>query len=123
MVLLIMAAGSGSRYGKLKQFDELGPKNEFLMEFGIYDAIQSGFNHIVLITKKENKDFLHDYLRNKIDNSIKIDVVVQETKNLPAGMIANPIRQKPWGTAHAVWCAHIRLYRVLVAVFLRVIRE
>ncbi len=100
-----MAAGSGSRYGKLKQFDELGPKNEFLMEFGIYDAIQSGFNHIVLITKKENKDFLHDYLRNKIDNSIKIDVVVQETKNLPAGMIANPIRQKPWGTAHAVWCA------------------
>ena len=72
MVLLIMAAGSGSRYGKLKQFDELGPKGEFLMEFSIYDAIQNGFNHIVLITKKENKDFLHEYLRDKIDNSIKI---------------------------------------------------
>ena len=80
MVLLIMAAGSGSRYGKLKQFDELGPKGEFLMEFSIYDAIQSGFNHIVLITKKENKDFLHEYLRDKIDNSIKIDVVVQEDR-------------------------------------------
>ena len=53
-----MAAGSGSRYGKLKQFDELGPKGEFLMEFSIYDAIKNGFNHIVLITKKENKDFL-----------------------------------------------------------------
>ena len=49
MVLLIMAAGSGSRYGKLKQFDELGPNGEFLMEFSIYDAIKSGFNHIVLI--------------------------------------------------------------------------
>ena len=105
MVLLIMAAGSGSRYGKLKQFDELGPNGEFLMEFSIYDAIESGFHHIVLITKKENKDFLHEYLRDKIDNSIKIDVVVQEINNLPNNIIADSNRQKPWGTAHAVWCA------------------
>ena len=100
-----MAAGSGSRYGKLKQFDELGPSGEFLMEFSIYDAIKSGFNHIVLITKRENKDFLYSYLREKIDNSIKLDVVVQEVDNLPEGIIANSVRQKPWGTAHAVWCA------------------
>ena len=100
-----MAAGSGSRYGKLKQFDELGPSGEFLMEFSIYDAIKSGFNHIVLITKRENKDFLYNYLREKIDNSIKLDVVVQEVDNLPEGIIANSGRQKPWGTAHAVWCA------------------
>ena len=105
MVLLIMAAGSGSRYGKLKQFDELGPSGEFLMEFSIYDAIKSGFNHIVLITKRENKDFLYNYLREKINNSIKLDVVVQEVDNLPEGIIANSARQKPWGTAHAVWCA------------------
>ena len=105
MVLLIMAAGSGSRYGKLKQFDELGPSGEFLMEFSIYDAIQSGFNHIVLITRKENKEFLHNYLRERIDSSIKIDVVVQETTNLPIGMTAHHKREKPWGTAHAVWCA------------------
>ena len=105
MVLLIMAAGSGSRYGKLKQFDELGPNGEFLMEFSIYDAIQNGFKHIVLITKKENKDFLYEYLRSKIDNSIKIDVVVQEISNLPNNLIADSNRQKPWGTAHAVWCA------------------
>tara|TARA_B100000424_G_scaffold260736_1_gene244907 strand:+ start:926 stop:1798 length:873 start_codon:yes stop_codon:yes gene_type:complete len=100
-----MAAGSGSRYGKLKQFDELGPNGEFLMEFSIYDAIKNGFNHIVLITKKENKDFLYEYLRDKIDNSIKIDVVVQEINNLPNNIIADSNRQKPWGTAHAVWCA------------------
>ena len=100
-----MAAGSGSRYGKLKQFDELGPSGEFLMEFSIYDAIKSGFNHIVLITKRENKDFLYNYLREKIDNSIKLDVVVQEVDNLPEGIIANSARHKPWGTAHAVWCA------------------
>ena len=100
-----MAAGSGSRYGKLKQFDELGPNGEFLMEFSIYDAIKYGFNHIVLITKKDNKDFLYEYLRDKIDNSIKIDVVVQEINNLPNNIIADSNRQKPWGTAHAVWCA------------------
>jgi NDP-sugar pyrophosphorylase family protein len=105
MVLLIMAAGSGSRYGKLKQFDELGPSDEFLMEFSIYDAIQSGFNHIVLITRKENKEFLYNYLRQRIDSSVKIDVVIQETTNLPLGMTADPKREKPWGTAHAVWCA------------------
>jgi len=100
-----MAAGSGSRYGKLKQFDELGPNGEFLMEFSIYDAIKSGFNHIVLITKKENKDFLYNYLREKIESSVKLDVVVQENNNLPDGIIAHSSRKKPWGTAHAVWCA------------------
>ncbi len=105
MVLLIMAAGSGSRYGKLKQFDELGPNGEFLMEFSIYDAINNGFNHIVLITKKENKDFLYSYLRDRLDKYIKLDVVVQEVSNLPGDIIAHSARQKPWGTAHAVWCA------------------
>ena len=110
MVLLIMAAGSGSRYGKLKQFDELGPSGEFLMEFSIYDAIQNGFNHLVLITRKENKEFLFNYLRQRIDSSIKIDVVIQETTNLPNGMTADPKREKPWGTAHAVWCAKDFIY-------------
>lgn len=100
-----MAAGSGSRYGKLKQFDSLGPGGEFLMEFSIYDALKSGFNQILIVTKKENKDYLFKYLRNKIDNSIKIDVIVQEINNLPNSIIINNNRQKPWGTAHAVWCA------------------
>jgi CTP:molybdopterin cytidylyltransferase MocA len=78
-----MAAGSGSRYGKLKQFDELGPKGEFLLEFSIYDAINNGFKHIVLVTKKENKDFLNNYLKNKIPNYIKLDVVIQDINDLP----------------------------------------
>ena len=50
MVLLLMAAGSGSRYGKLKQFDSLGPAGEFLMEYSIFDAVKFGFDHIVVIT-------------------------------------------------------------------------
>ena len=62
MTLLLMAAGSGSRYGKLKQFDDLGPAKEFLMEFSISDALKNNFNHIVVITKAANKIFLESHL-------------------------------------------------------------
>ncbi|MDB2321714.1 sugar phosphate nucleotidyltransferase [Flavobacteriaceae bacterium] len=105
MTLLLMAAGSGSRYGKLKQFDELGPKGEFLLEFSIYDAINNGFKHIVLVTKKENKGFLNNYLINKIPNYIKLDVVIQHINDLPKDTQLKHKRIKPWGTAHAVWSA------------------
>ena len=100
-----MAAGSGSRYGKLKQFDELGPCKEFLMEFSIYDAVTAGFNHIVLITRKENKEYLEEYLNKRLPKHIKIDIVVQEVTNLPEACNINSKRVKPWGTAHAIWCA------------------
>ena len=105
MTLLLMAAGSGSRYGKLKQFDELGPKDEFLLEFSIYDAIKNGFKHIVLVTKKENKKFLYNYLKQRIPNDIRLDVVIQEINDLPKDCKVNSERVKPWGTAHAVWSA------------------
>ena len=105
MVLIIMAAGSGSRYGKLKQFDELGPHKEFLMEYSIYDAIKAGFDHIVLITRKENKEYLKEYLTERLPKNIKTDIVVQEVTNLPETCNKNYKRKKPWGTAHAIWCA------------------
>ncbi|WP_239021948.1 sugar phosphate nucleotidyltransferase [Pontimicrobium aquaticum] len=106
MTLLLMAAGSGSRYGKLKQFDDLGPAEEFLLEFSIYDAIHCGFTHIVLVTKAENKAFLENYLSPKLPSSIKLDVVVQDINDLPQGIsIDTSERKKPWGTAHAVWSA------------------
>lgn len=106
MTLLLMAAGSGSRYGKLKQFDDLGPVKEFLLEFSIYDAIECGFDHIVLITKAENKSFLEEYLTPRVPNNIKLDVVVQNINDLPEGIaIDTSNRAKPWGTAHAVWSA------------------
>ena len=105
MTLLLMAAGSGSRYGKLKQFDTLGPKEEFLMEFGIHDAIKLGFNHIVVITKAENQEFLLQYLSERLNANIKLDVLVQDNKDLPDGVSLETNRIKPWGTAHAVWTA------------------
>ncbi|MFK2820600.1 sugar phosphate nucleotidyltransferase [Flavobacteriaceae sp. LMIT009] len=106
MTLLLMAAGSGSRYGKLKQFDDLGPAEEFLLEFSIYDAIDCGFDHVVLITKAENKSYLEEYLTPRVPNNIKLDVVVQDINDLPKGIdIDTSNRAKPWGTAHAVWSA------------------
>lgn len=105
MTLLLMAAGSGSRYGKLKQFDDLGPSGEFLMEFAMYDAIKNNFDHIVVITKKENVDFLKDHLIGRLPEAIKLDVLAQEKTDLPNGVTFNGERKKPWGTAHAVWTA------------------
>jgi UTP-glucose-1-phosphate uridylyltransferase len=100
-----MAAGSGSRYGKLKQFDDLGPTGEFLMEFSIFDALQNGFEHIVVITKKENQAFIKNHLSERLDSSIKLDVLVQRIDDIPETSSFSGERKKPWGTAHAVWTA------------------
>jgi len=105
MTLLLMAAGSGSRYGKLKQFDELGPKGEFLMEFAIYDAIKNDFEQIVVITKAENVSDLKEYLSARLPKQIKLHVLAQELTDLPEGLTFTGERKKPWGTAHAVWTA------------------
>jgi len=99
MTLLIMAAGSGSRYGKLKQFDPLGPHGEFLMEFAIYDAIAAGFNHIVIITKPDRVYF------SKIPATVSFSVLPQEIKDIPIHTEIWKQRKKPWGTAHAIWAA------------------
>ena len=73
--LLIMAAGNGSRYGALKQFDNLGPEKEFLFEYSIFDAIESGFDHIVVITKREFVTEISSYLQKRLPANIKIDVI------------------------------------------------
>jgi len=105
MTLLIMAAGNGSRYGALKQFDKLGPKNEFLFEFSIYDALQNGFDHIVIITKEQFVAELKTYLHKRLPTNIKIDVIAQKNEDLPSEVNKTFDREKPWGTAHAVWVA------------------
>ena len=105
MTLLLMAAGKGSRYGKLKQFDGLGPNEEFLMEFSIYDALEVGFDHIVVITQESNVEFLKEHLAGRLPAEVKIDVLAQKLTDLPDGSSVDVAREKPWGTAHAVWTA------------------
>ena len=100
-----MAAGRGSRYGKLKQFDDIGPQGEFLMEFSIYDALANGFEHIVVITQKDNVQYLQEYLEGRLPSGVRLDVLAQELSDLPEGSSFSGERPKPWGTAHAVWTA------------------
>lgn len=103
--LLIMAAGNGSRYGALKQFDNLGPNKEFLFEFSLFDALKNGFDHVVIITKDQFVAEIREYLQSRIPKTIKIDVIAQRIADLPSSLNKNFSREKPWGTAHAVWVA------------------
>jgi dTDP-glucose pyrophosphorylase len=103
--ILIMAAGNGSRYGTLKQFDQLGPNEEFLFEYTLYDAISAGFDHVVIVTKKEHVNNLREYLSSRLPEKVTLDVISQEISDLPEGVRYSFERNKPWGTAHAVWTA------------------
>lgn len=100
-----MAAGSGSRYGGLKQFDALGPNGEYLLEYTIYNAIAAAFNHIVIIAKPANTQDLRAYLTPKLPHRIKLTVLGQSITDIPEGFTVPKGREKPWGTAHAVWAA------------------
>ncbi len=100
-----MAAGSGSRYGKLKQFDTFGPHGEFLMEYSIYDAIYCGFQQIVIVTREERIPFLEEHFNAKLPSGISLTIVPQLIQDIPMASNLWKVREKPWGTAHAIWAA------------------
>lgn len=111
-----MAAGNGSRYGALKQFDELGPNNEFLFEFSIYDAVYYGFDHIVIVTKEQFVSNIYDYLSKRLPKNVKIDVIAQKIDDIPKGINIGFNREKPWGTAHAVWVTQNYIFSDFVVI-------
>ena len=101
--LLILAAGMGSRYGGLKQIDGIGPNEEPIIEYSIYDAINSGFGKIVFVIRKEfNAAFRERF--DKFKDKITIKYAYQEVNPLLEG-IKTVKRNKPWGTSHAVLVA------------------
>ncbi len=105
ITLLILAAGMGSRYAGLKQLESVGPRGETIMEYSIYDALQSGFNKIVFIIRQSFEDTFRELFINKISGKTDVAIVLQSVNDIPAGMDFNRERQKPWGTAHAIWSA------------------
>ncbi len=102
--LLVMAAGMGSRYGGLKQMDEMGPDGSTLMDYVLYDAIKAGFNKIVFIIREDFSDAFRERF-NHLSNHAELCYVFQKHDALPEGFSPIPEREKPWGTGHAVWCA------------------
>ena len=104
-VLLIMAAGMGSRYGGLKQMDPVGPAGEFLLDYSLYDAKRAGFERAVIVIKRENEKDFREVLGNRIAAHMQIDYAYQSLTDLPEGFALPDGRAKPWGTGHAVLCA------------------
>ena len=103
--LLILAAGMGSRYGKLKQLDGFGPNGETIIDYSLYDAIRAGFGKVVFVVRDAFKTEFEAIFRAKLNGKIEMEFVSQELDKIPGGYKVRPERQKPWGTAHAVWVA------------------
>jgi NDP-sugar pyrophosphorylase family protein len=103
--LLILAAGLGSRFGGLKQIEEIGPHGEIIMDYSIHDALNAGFNRVVLIVKEEMIAILTERYVNK--KQLPITFVVQENIiKINENLYEN---NKPWGTAFALWCARDKI--------------
>ncbi len=101
--LVILAAGIGSRYGGLKQVDALGPNSETIIDYSVFDALRAGFGKVVFVIRKSiEKDFM-EVFGNRFKGKINFEIVFQELEMLPQGFTCPADRNKPWGTAHAVW--------------------
>lgn len=102
-ILVVLAAGMGSRYGGLKQIDPVGPSGEVILNYTCYDAIQAGFKRFIFIIKEE---MLEDFKRIVSDklSGVEVNYVFQTTSQVPASINLVPERIKPLGTTHALYC-------------------
>ena len=103
--LIILAAGMGSRYGGLKQLDEVGPNGEAIIDYSLYDAIRAGFGKVVFVIRHDFEVAFKARFNPKLLGRIAVEYVYQSPDKLPEGFTLHPDRQKPWGTAHALWMA------------------
>lgn len=102
-VLVIMAAGMGSRYGGLKQIDPIDDRGQMIIDYSVYDAKQAGFEKIVFIIKREIEKEFKEVLGNRLSEFIDVEYVYQDVQSIPEGYTVPKDREKPWGTGHAVW--------------------
>lgn len=104
--LLVLAAGMGSRYGSLKQMDGVGPANEAIIDYSVYDAVRAGFGKVVFVIRHcFAQEFREVFNAARFGNRIEVDYVFQELDCLPEGFSVPQGREKPWGTNHAVMMA------------------
>lgn len=104
-VLVIMAAGMGSRYGGLKQLDPVGNHGQLIIDYSIYDARRAGFDTVVFIIKPEIEADFRACIGERVSRAMEVRYVHQLREDLPAGYTVPPERTKPWGTAHAALSA------------------
>ena len=101
-VLVIMAAGMGSRYGGLKQIDPVDGQEHIIMDFSLYDAKKAGFEKVIFIIKRENEADFRQAIGDRVSREMEVAYVFQELDNLPRGYQVPEGRVKPFGTGHAV---------------------
>ncbi len=105
-VLVVMAAGMGSRYGGLKQIDPVGSCGEAILDYSLYDAYEAGFETAVIIIKEAIRQDFMDTVGKRLEKCpMEIRYAYQEIEKVPEGFPIPPERTKPWGTSHAVLCA------------------
>ena len=105
-ILVVMAAGMGSRYGGLKQIDPVGSQGEAILDFSLFDAYAAGFETAVIIIKEAiRKDFMDTVGKRLEKCPMEIRYAYQELDKIPAGFTVPAERTKPWGTCHAIMCA------------------
>ncbi len=101
-VLVILAAGMGSRYGGLKQIDTVGNNGESIIDFSIYDAHEAGFEKVILIIRKEHEEAFKKCLTNNVSKHMEVEFAYQDLHDIPSGIEIPEGREKPWGTTHAL---------------------
>ena len=116
ITLLIMAAGMGSRYGGLKQLDSVGPNQETIIDYSVYDAIRAGFNKVVFVIRKEFHKEFRSLITDKYFGKIEVEFAFQELENLPGDFSCPVKRKKPWGTGHAILSAKDLIQEPFVAI-------
>ena len=104
-VLVIMAAGMGSRYGGLKQIDTIDEQGHIIMDFSIFDAKRAGFEQVVFIIRKQDEADFREAVGKRMEDIMEVAYAYQDIKNIPEGYTLPDGRTKPWGTAHAVQSA------------------
>ena len=104
-VLVIMAAGMGSRYGGLKQIDPVGRNGEIILDYSLFDAKRAGFEKAIIVIKRENEALFRKVIGDRASRQMEIQYAYQEMDDLPQGFSIPEGRQKPWGTGHAVLAA------------------
>ncbi len=109
IVLVIMAAGLGSRFKGLKQIQSVDSDGHVLMDYAIYDAIEAGFSEIVFIIRKDFESEFKKIIGDRISKKIKVSYVFQSLDDVPGDVALPKGRVKPWGTTHALWSARKEL--------------
>lgn len=104
-IILVLAAGMGSRYGGNKQLDAIGPFGETIIDYSIFDAIRAGFGKIVFVIRRDIEDQFIEQFVKPMSGVIEIDYVFQDLDDLPGGLKPSADRTKPWGTSHAILVA------------------